>query len=78
MGATLDTRLGLVVVPLVWVRLGRLHRRRLGWLPEHSVFYVGLCRVPQGQPGLLVYRAADCRLPLQRGGRVPRRGQWCG
>jgi hypothetical protein len=73
-----DARLRLAVAPLVQLRLGRLHRHRLGWLLGHLSLHVGLCRVPRGQPGLLVCQAAGCRLPLQRRSRVLCRRQWCG
>jgi hypothetical protein len=59
-----DTRLRLVVASLVWIRLGRLHRRRLGWLLGHLSLHIGLCRVLRGQPGLLVCQEANCHLPL--------------
>jgi hypothetical protein len=56
----------------------RLHRCRLGRLSRHAPVHLGLCRVPRGQPHLLVVQAPVGRLPLQRRGRVPRRGQWRG
>jgi hypothetical protein len=50
----------------------------VGWLLGHSSLYVGLCRVPHEQPGLLVCQAVDCCLSLQRQSRVPCHRQWCG
>ena len=45
-----------------------------GCLDTHAV-HLKLCRVPKGQPCLLVVEAPASRLLLQRRGRVPRRGK---
>jgi hypothetical protein len=47
-----------------------LHWCRLGGLPEHTLVHLKLRCVPRCQPHLLVFKASECRLPLECRGQV--------